>query len=388
MKRSPLRYLLPAALAAIVAVICLVKAAPSASESPTLKGAFKDKFLIGTALNDSIVANPDSPEAVLAKAQFNAITAENVMKWEAIHPNVKQYNFAAADRFVDFGSRNGMVVIGHPLVWHSQTPGWVFKDSKGTPLDRDALLARMRDHIHTVVGRYKGRVKGWDVVNEALEEDGSLRKSPWLKIIGEDYITKAFQYAHEADPAAELYYNDYGIESGPKRDGALALLKNLKTAGVSITGVGIQNHVTLTWPEIKALDETIAAFGGLGLKVMITELDVDVLPSRSRSESVSADVSRSEAADPALNPYTKEFPEEQQQLLARRYAELFEVYLKHQNIVSRITFWGVTDRDTWRNDFPIKGRTNHPLPFDRSCRPKPAFDAIIGTVENRQKPAK
>jgi xylan 1,4-beta-xylosidase len=360
-------------------------APPSVGDNPSLRTVFKGKFLIGTALNDSIVSNPDSPEAILAKAQFNAVTAENVMKWEAIHPTPEQYDFAPADRFVDFGTGNDMVVFGHTLVWHNQTPEWVFKDSKGAPLDRDALLARMRDHIHTVVGRYKGRVKGWDVVNEALDEDGSLRQSPWLKIIGEDYITKAFQFAHEADSAAELYYNDYGIEGGPKKDGALVLLKNLKTAGVPITGVGIQNHVTLTWPEIKTLDETIAALGGLELKVMITELDVDVLPSRSKS--VSADVSRSEDADPTLDPFTKEFPAEQQQLLARRYAELFGVYLKHQNIVSRVTFWGVTDRDTWRNDYPIKGRTNHPLPFDRSCRPKPAFDAIIGTVENRQESA-
>jgi len=165
-----------------------------------------------------------------------------------------------------------MFIVGHTLIWHSQTPRWVFQGEGTNAITREVLLERMRDHIHTVVIRYKGRIKGWDVVNEALEEDGSLRKSPWRNIIGEDYIVKAFEFAHEADSDAELYYNDYGIEEGVKRDGAIALLKKLKAAEIPVTAVGIQGHVRLNWPSSQALDDTIAAFGRLGLKVMITEL--------------------------------------------------------------------------------------------------------------------
>ena len=218
------------------------------------------------------------------------------MKWDAIEPQPGKFRFESADRYVEFGERNGMFIIGHTLVWHSQTPGWVFKDAKGDVADRETLLARMREHIQNVVGRYQGRIKGWDVVNEALEEDGSLRKSSWFKIIGDDYIVKAFEFAHAADPKAELYYNDYGIEDGAKRDGAIVLLKKLKDAGTPVTAVGIQGHLNLNWPSPQALEKTIAAFGQLGLKVMITELDVDVLPARSRN--TSADVRRSEAAAP------------------------------------------------------------------------------------------
>jgi endo-1,4-beta-xylanase len=351
----------------------------TAAAQPSLKAAFKDHFLIGVALKESQFEEKNVAQAALVKSQFNSITAENVMKWEKIQPRQGDYHFGPADRFFEFGERNEMFIIGHTLVWHSQAPDWLFKDAKGNSVNRETLLARMREHIHTVVGRYKGRIQGWDVVNEALEEDGTLRKSPWLQIIGDDYIAKAFEFAHEADPKAELYYNDYSIEGGAKRDGAIALLKKLKAAGVPITGVGMQGHMNMKWPTMTTLDESIKAFGNLNLKVMITELDVDVLPARSKS--VSADVSRSEKADPALNPYAAGLPEAKQQALARRYAELFKVYLKHQDIVSRVTFWGVTDGDTWLNDWPIKGRSSHPLLFDRLGKPKAAFHAVIETLK-------
>ncbi|BCU78094.1 endo-1,4-beta-xylanase [Luteolibacter sp. LG18] len=341
----------------------------------TLKDAFKNRLLVGVAVRPHQFTGANATQAALIANQFNSITPENVMKWDALQPRENEFHFEQADRYVDFGTRNGMFTIGHTLVWHSQVPGWLFKDAAGNPVDRETLLARMKKHIQTVVGRYKGRVKGWDVVNEALEEDGTLRQSPWLKIIGEDYLAKAFQFAHEADPAAQLYYNDYGIEGGKKRDGAIALLKKLKAAGVPVTGVGIQDHVSLTWPPATMLDETITAFGQAGLKVMITELDVDVLPARGHN--TSADVSRNEAADPALNPYTNGLPANVQEALARRYAELFAVYLKHPGVVTRVTLWGLCDGESWLNDWPIRGRTSHPLLFDRACKPKPAFQALV-----------
>ncbi len=343
-----------------------------------LKDALESHFLIGAALNASHFAETNPAREELIGRQFNTITAENVMKWQPIHPRPDRYNFAAADRFVAYGQRHGMFIVGHTLIWHSQTPSWVFEDADGDPLERDALLERMRDHIHTVVGRYRGRVHGWDVVNEALNEDGSLRNSPWRRIIGDDYIEKAFQFAHEADPQAELYYNDYGIENEAKRNGAIALLKDLQEAGVRVTGVGIQGHGNLIWPTAQAVAQTIEAFADLGLRVMITELDISVLPSRSRG--VIADIGRRESATRGSNPYTEGLPDEMQRRLARRYAELFEVFLKYRDVVDRVTFWGVTDGDSWLNNFPIRGRTNHPLLFDRQGEPKPAYDAVMETA--------
>ena len=248
-------------------------------------------------------------------------------------------------------------------------------DAHGNPLTRDQLLARMRDHIQAVVGRYRGRIRGWDVVNEALNDDGTLRQSPWMRIIGEDYLVKAYQYAHEADPAAELYYNDYSLEAEPKRSGAVALVRKLQAAGVPLAGIGIQEHVNLVWPTSKDLNETIEAFGKLGIAVAFTELDIDVLPAASTN--VGADVGLRVEQSAALNPYTKGLPDTVQQALAHRYAELFGVYLRHRDVVRRVTLWGVTDLGSWLNDWPVPGRTNYPLLFDRQGNPKPAFDAIV-----------
>lgn len=342
----------------------------------SLKDAYDGRFLIGAALNDAHVSEKNAGAIALITSQFNSLTPENATKWAVIHPAETVYDFDKADRYVAFGEKHGMAVIGHTLVWHEQTPRWVFQNADGSPASRDTLLARMREHIFTVVGRYKGRIKGWDVVNEALNEDGTLRDSPWWKIIGDDYIIKAFEFAHEADPDAELYYNDFSLENPAKRKGAVALLSRLKAGGAQIAGVGIQGHVNLAWPDLKDLDDTISAFERLGLKVMITELDVDVLPSREKAAGI-ADITRSETADDALNPYVAGLPEDMQQKLARRYAELFGIYLKHAGTVTRVTLWGVTDNNSWLNHWPIKGRANYPLLFDRESKPKPAFDAVI-----------
>ena len=272
-----------------------------------------------------------------------------------------------------------MFIVGHTLVWHSQMPRWVFQDANGKPLTRDSLLARMHDHIATVVGRYKGRIKGWDVVNEALNEDGTLRSSPWKTIIGDDYIEKAFQFAHEADPEAELYYNDYNLENAPKRNGAAELVKKLKAAGVTITAVGSQAHDKLWLQNVAMHDTTIAVLGALGVKVNITELDVDVLPAatRNRTADVSVRVQPDAGGASSVNPYVAGLPDSVQQALAKRYAELFKVFMKHRGIVDRVTLWGVGDGDSWLNNWPMRGRTNYPLLFDRQDLPKPAFKAVI-----------
>ena len=355
--------------------ILLTISSTASAQTPSLKDTFKDSFLVGAALNPAQFTEQDVRDAALVKAQFNTITPENVLKWERVHPEPDSYSFELPDRYVSFGEKNHMFIVGHTLVWHNQTPAWVFQGENGNPADREALLKRMSDHIHTVVGRYKGRINGWDVVNEALEEDGTLRQTPWLKIIGEDYIAKAFQFAHEADPQAELYYNDYNLENEAKLKGALELLRKLQAQGVPIAGVGIQGHYHMDKPTNEQVDAAITAFGELGLKVMVTELDVDVLPLAF--QYAGADVSLSAELQPKLNPYTKGLPRSMQQALAQRYAELFDVYLKHHGTLTRVTFWGVTDGDSWLNNWPVKGRRNYPLLFDRNGRPKPAFDAVI-----------
>ena len=359
-----------------LAVVSLALAANSnAQGQPSLKDAYRGCFMVGAALNSAQFTGQDTVEVALVKAQFNSISAENVLKWEVIHPQSGVYDFSSADKYVEFGQQNQMFIIGHNLVWHSQVPRWVFADAQGNAVSRDVLLQQLRDHIMTVVGRYKGRINGWDVVNEALNEDGTLRQSPWMKIIGEDYIEKAFRYAHEADPQTELYYNDYSLENEAKRKGALALIKKLKEAGVPITGVGLQGHVNLDWTTTDQIETSITEFAKLGVKVMITELDVDVLPWPTKNQT--ADVSLHSEADPQLNPYPNELPEAAQQALSKRYADLFATYAKHCGLVTRVTFWGVTDKDSWKNDWPIRGRTNYPLLFDRKAQPKPAFDAVI-----------
>jgi endo-1,4-beta-xylanase len=354
--------------------------APSLRAEPALKQVFKDDFLIGAALNPAQFCESNALDVALARRQFNTISPENTLKWEKIHPQSGQYDFTLADRYVAFGQQHGMFIVGHTLVWHEQTPKWVFQDDQGKTASREVLLQRMHDHISTVVGRYKGKIGGWDVVNEALNGKGQLRKSPWLKIIGEDYIVKAYQFAHEADPQAELYYNDYSLEDASKRAGAIALIKKLQAQGVKITAVGLQDHCKLDWPATNQLDETISAISRLGVKVAITELDVDVLPSATASRE--AEVSMGVASAAGLNPYPNGLPDSVQQQLAERYADLFKIFLQHRNEIERVTFWGVTDGTSWLNDWPVRGRTNYPLLFDRQTQPKPAFDAVIQTGQS------
>jgi endo-1,4-beta-xylanase len=349
--------------------------ATQATPGATLKSAFQNDFLIGVAINRKQFFEEDPRGIPIIKAQFNSISPENILKWQFVHPQPDKYDFEGPDRYVAFGESNRMAIIGHTLIWHSQTPAWVFRNADGTPVDRDTLLQRMHDHIQTVVGRYKGRIKGWDVVNEALYDSGTLRQSPWMKIIGEDYIAKAFQYAHEADPQADLHYNDYDLEKEPKRKGAIALLTKLKAQGIPVTAVGLQDHLKMGRPTPEEEDATIAAFAKLGLKVMITELDIDVVPATQRNRS--ADIAENAQAHVGADAYAKGLPESVQQALAKRYADMFAVFIKHRQSITRVTLWGVTDGDSWLNS---GGRVNYPLLFDRNGQPKPAFDAVIRTA--------
>ena len=349
--------------------------------NPVLKDVFKDYFMIGAALNQAQSSGKDMFSVNLVKKHFNTVTPENILKWESVHPEPEKYNFEPADTFVDFGKKNNLFIVGHTLIWHNQTPKWVFEDEQGNPVDRETLLNRMRSHIHTVIGRYKGRINGWDVVNEALDEDGTLRQSQWLEIIGDDYLIKAFEFAHEADPDAELYYNDYSLENEPKRNGAIKLIKKLLAEGVKIDGVGLQGHYKMDWPTTSQLDSTIKAFAALGIKIMITELDVDVLPYDWQNHG--ADITLNIELQEELNPYKNGLPDSVQQSLAKRYASLFDVLTNNNETVSRVTFWGVSDKDSWLNNWPVRGRMNYPLLFDRNGEPKPAFEAVIKEADKQ-----
>ncbi|CAN5436052.1 endo-1,4-beta-xylanase [soil metagenome] len=352
-----------------------------APASTRLKEVFRDDFRIGTAVSPRQFEERDSVAVAIITKHFNTISPENVLKWEVVHPRPDVYDFSQSDRYVAFGERHGMFIVGHTLTWHSQTPKWVFEDSAGHPLTRDALLERLRDHIHTVVGRYKGRIGGWDVVNEALNEDGTLRQSPWYRIVGPDFVEKAFAFAREADPNVELYYNDYSMENAQKRAGGVRLVKSLLDAGLKVTAVGMQDHLKMNWPTVAEEDSTISAFAALGVHVNITELDVDLLPQATQNRT--ADVGLRAATNPALNPYAAGLPDSVQRALAMRYADLFRVLLAHRDVIDRVTFWGTEDGASWLNGWPIRGRTSYPLLFDRKGQPKLAFDAVVDVRNTR-----
>jgi endo-1,4-beta-xylanase len=336
----------------------------------TLKDTYKNDFRIGAAINTALL-HGQTPEVMsLVAEQFNSVTPENCMKWKPIHPEPDRYDWQAADRLVAFAERHGMQVMSHVLVWHSAAPEWLFKDADGRPIARGPLLQRMRDHIHAVMGRYEGRIRDWDVVNEAIEDDGSWRKSPWREIIGQDYIEHAFRFAREVDPEAKLHYNDYSCYKPARRDAIVRLVNDLKTKGIRVDGLGIQGHWGLDEPSAEEIEAAIVAFAATGADVMISELDINVLPWPVKSKEAGK-------LDPSENPYADGLPEPVQQKLARRYAELFALFRKHSDKITRVSFWGTTDDYSWLNNWPVCGRTNHPLLFDRQSIPKPAFHAAI-----------
>ena len=336
----------------------------------SLKGTFQDDFLIGTALNTGQINEADASTDSLITQQFNAITAENIMKAESIHPRWGQFDFDAADKFVAYGAKNGMYTVGHTLIWHSQLPPFVRQIT-----DADSLREFMDLHIHTIAQRYASSLDSWDVLNEALNEDGSWRESVFYNLLGEDYVVEAFRMAAEAAPDAKLYYNDYNIEQPQKRAGAIRLIKKLQDAGVRIDGVGIQGHWHTGKLQLDVIEQSIIEYAALGLEVAITELDLEVLPRDFEGAEVSTRVA---SDDPALNPYVDGLPDSVAQQQAADYESLFRLFLKHRDKISRVTFWGVNDRQSWLNNWPVRGRTNHPLPFDRNNQPKEAFFRIIG----------
>ncbi|WP_454832874.1 endo-1,4-beta-xylanase [Pseudoxanthomonas wuyuanensis] len=355
---------------------------PSAAQT-SLKDAYSEAFLLGVAVNDDIVSGRDARSQALVPVHFNAITAENVMKNEVVNPRSGVYDFAAADAFVDFGEKHGMFIIGHTLVWHNQTPEWFFQDDAGRPNTREAQIERMRRHIEVVAGRYAGRVDAWDVVNEIIDEDGAYRPTIWVNRIGDgdELVRLAFAFASHYAPDTELYYNDFNAWLPEKRDGIVRMVKMLQKAGIRIDGIGIQGHWGLEYPRSDYIEAAIDAYAAPGLKVMITELDVDVLPLTKEGQIIGTGMAhpqfQREEFKRFLDPYPDGLPADVERRLSERYAELFRIFHRKRDAISRVSLWGVHDGMSWKNDYPIPHRTNYPLLFDRERKPKPALEAVL-----------
>jgi endo-1,4-beta-xylanase len=347
-----------------------------------LKDSFKKRFLIGSILSYAALQGKAPQEVELATRHFNAITPENSLKPESVQPREGEFRFEDGDRLVEICRRHRITPVGHTLVWHAQTGRWMFEGVGGKPLDRELALKRMRTHIGVVVGRYKGKIKEWDVVNEAINDGpGVLRPSPWVRAIGEDFIAEAFRAAHAADPRATLIYNDYNIELGYKRPKAIELLKKLKAEKVPIHAVGIQCHWRMDNPDFTEVERALQEYAALGLKIMISELDLGVLPTKYQGADIGFRQQMTPEQEAVMNPYTASLPDTVAQAHAERFRQAFALFLRYRKHIGRVTLWGTSDGASWLNNFPIRGRTDYPLLFDRQLRPKPAFFAVQDQVQ-------
>ncbi len=353
---------------------CRLSAQCGGCETPALKDFLKGKFSIGTALNANQAAD-NLPEITrLVTRHFNCIVAEDCMKSENIHPEKDRYYWTAADSLVAYGEKYGLDVYGHALIWHSQLAPWFPYDDNGKLVSKQEMRKRMKDHIYTVVGRYKGRIKGWDVVNEVIEDDGTFRKSPFYQVLGEEYIELAFKYAHEADPNVELYLNDYNMKDRPKCDAYVRLVNKLKKRGVRIDAIGMQGHMGMDYPTIEEYEKSINDFASTGCKVMITEWEMSALPTIHESANISDKIDY----NALYNPYPDGLPDSVSTVWNQRMKDFFSLFLKHSDVITRVNVWGVGDGDSWKNDFPMKGRKEYPLLFDRQYNMKPFLKEIMG----------
>ncbi len=349
----------------------------------TLKDVYKKAFLIGVAVNPAITSGRDKASQDIVIKHFNSITVENVMKAALINPRPGVYNWGPADDYVAFGEKYNMFIIGHTLVWHNQVPAWFFTNAEGKPNTKEEQIERLRSHIQAVAGRYAGRVHAWDVVNEVIGEDGNYRPTSWVNAFGNgDTLVKyAFRFAAQYAPNTELYYNDFNAWRPSKRDGIERMVKMLQKEGIRIDGVGMQGHWGLNYPKTKYIEDAIDAYAGCGMKVMITELDVDVLPLTREGQIIGQSMSERqfqlEEFKEFLDPYQKGLPANVQQQLTKRYEELFSIFYKRRDKIARVTLWGVEDGMNWKNDYPVPNRTNYPLLWDRQRKPKPALNAVL-----------
>lgn len=350
-------------VSAALLTVAITSCKGNAQEAKELKDYYKDYFSIGVAVNQKSLTEP---EASFIKKNFNSLTPENDMKMGPIQPKEGVFNWGPSDKIVDFAVKNNMKVRGHALCWHEQVGDWFFVDKEGNNVSRELLLQRLRTHIHTVVNRYKGKIYAWDVVNEAIDDNPNnlIRSSKWTEIIGDDYIEKAFEYAHEADPNAKLFYNDYNSERPEKVERIYTLLKRLKDKNIPINGVGLQGHWSIFEPSRNELEYAIQKYASLGLEIHVTELDVSIYKWEKEKRAKRSDES---------DEYTPELQKAQ----ANQYKMFFEVFRKYKNNVTNVTFWNVTDKYSWLDHYPVEGRKNHPSLFDTNGKPKAAFWEVV-----------
>lgn len=330
-----------------------------------LKDYFRKYFDVGVAVNVGALRGADS--ALLVK-EFNSITPENDLKIGPIHPREDQYNWRNGDAIVDFAQRNNLKVRGHNLVWHheGQTPKWIFLDG-GKPASKALVLQRLKEHIFTVVQRYKGKIWAWDVANEVISDkaDEYLRPSEWFRICGEDFIINAYKWAHEADPNAQLFYNDYNEISPVKRAKMIRLIRSLQQQGVPIHGVGLQAHWAVNEPSRGQLDSTLSDFAQLGINIHITELDISVYPKEHDA--------RPRRPEDDHTTFTAD--RENQQI--EKYRMCFELFKKYDKAISSVTFWNLSDKYSWLDNFPVQNRKDYPLLFDQQLQPKKAYWEVV-----------
>jgi endo-1,4-beta-xylanase len=344
----------------------------------TLRGAAAGLFEIGVGISDRIPQLTNDWGLLLG--QFSIATPENCMKPMAVQASESNFNFSQADAFVDFASQHGLKVVGHCLVWakDDRTPPWFFQDGNKLA-SSELLLERMHNHIEAIGRRYRGRLAMWDVVNEALDDGTNyLRPSGWSQACGEDFIAKAFIYAHEAAPGALLIYNDYNNELPAKREKLLKLVRSLQEKKAPIGAIGLQGHYEIDRVPFAEIETTLAAIRTLGLKAVVSELDIDVIPRGGWW----ADGGKNREELAKLNPYKGGCPPEILQRQAEQYGHLFQIFRKYADVVARVTFWNLHDGQSWLNDFPWR-RVNYPLLFDRTGKPKPAFNSVIEALSSK-----
>ncbi|MEK6481387.1 endo-1,4-beta-xylanase [Catalinimonas sp. 4WD22] len=356
----------------ILIVLAVAMLSGCGSQSPTsveeeekgLKDYYSDYFPIGVAVSPRALK---TDEAELIKQEFISITAENAMKMGPIHPRENEYFWADADSIVAFAERNNMKMRGHTLCWHNQTPDWMFVDAQGDSVSKEVLLGRLKDHITEVVTRYKGKIYAWDVVNEVISDqaDAFYRQSPWYKICGEDYIAEAFRYAHEADPQALLFYNDYNEIDSLKRSKIIKMVNELKAEGVPIHGIGLQGHWAINEPSEEQLEQTLSDFAETGLELQITELDISVYPKEHSA--------RERRPEDENDEFTAERKQKQREV----YDICFALFRKHQDDITSVTFWNISDRGSWLDNFPVRGRKDYPLLFDENLEPKEVYQDVV-----------
>lgn len=350
----------------------------------SLHQAYADAFKVGCAINQRIASGRDSIANALLLHHFNAISPENELKAETIHPRPGVWNFGPADRYVQFGLDNNMHILGHTLVWHNQTPSFFFNNEDGTAKTKEQMIETMREYIEKVVTRYNGKIDAWDVVNEIIDNDGSYRPTTWVNSFGGDgdaVVLNAFRFAEQYAPGTELYYNDFNAWRPEKRDGIARMVRMLQKNGVRIDGIGIQAHWGLNFPKNEYITAAIDTFAALGVKVMITEMDMDVLPLTKEGQIIGKSMQESqfqlEEFEIFFDPYKDGLPEDVQAQLTARYKELLQIFYDKRDKIDRVTFWGLHDSMSWKNDYPIPNRTNYPLLFNRDYSAKPALEAIL-----------